>query len=186
MKKIPTVFRQDRENKPVLVVDEVHPKCQWVLDGQGIAIVKYDGTSCMVKDGVLYKRYEHHVDSPIPWGFIAAQDPDPNTGKQPGWLEVGNGPEDKWHREALGIHLMVSGALKDGTYELIGPKVNGNKQMAEEHIFISHGCMEAEGVERTFEGMKEWLETHDYEGIVFHHADGRMAKIRRKDFGFKW
>ena len=27
---------------------------------------------------------------------------------------------------------------------------------------------------------------HVVEGIVWHHPDGRMVKIKRKDFGFKW
>ena len=26
----------------------------------------------------------------------------------------------------------------------------------------------------------------DIEGIVWHHPDGRMAKIKRRDFGLSW
>jgi hypothetical protein len=30
-------------------------------------------------------------------------------------------------------------------------------------------------------------QTHkDIEGIVWHHPDGRMVKIKKKDFGYKW
>lgn len=32
----------------------------------------------------------------------------------------------------------------------------------------------------------DWLTSHEEEGLVFHHPDGRLAKLRRKDFGIKW
>jgi hypothetical protein len=40
-------------------------------------------------------------------------------------------------------------------------------------------------VNRSFEALKKYLELNDMEGIVFHHPDGRMAKIRKTDFGIK-
>ena len=58
MKKIPSLFKRDYEGAR-FVYDEVVPGCEWVLDGEGVATVKYDGTSCMVRDGVLYKRYDY-------------------------------------------------------------------------------------------------------------------------------
>jgi hypothetical protein len=47
-----------------------------------------------------------------------------------------------------------------------------------------------EHVPRDFEGLRSFLKTldsrfspgHLAEGIVFHHPDGRRAKIKRKDF----
>ncbi len=49
-----------------------------------------------------------------------------------------------------------------------------------------------EAVPRTFEALKVLLEKlesrfspgHLAEGIVFHHSDGRRAKIKRKDFAY--
>ena len=39
----------------------------------------------------------------------------------------------------------------------------------------------------TFESIRDMLEKGTgSEGIVWHHPDGRMAKIKRKDFGFDW
>ena len=32
------------------------------------------------------------------------------------------------------------------------------------------------------EGLAEWLTARRYEGIVWHHPDGRMAKLKRRDF----
>ena len=36
---------------------------------------------------------------------------------------------------------------------------------------------------RTFDGIREFLAPLDIEGIVFHHPDGRMVKIRKDDYG---
>lgn len=37
-----------------------------------------------------------------------------------------------------------------------------------------------------FEGIKGFLAENVIEGLVWHHPDGRMAKIKRRDFGLKW
>ncbi|HYM24449.1 MAG TPA: hypothetical protein VEU08_14635 [Vicinamibacterales bacterium] len=35
----------------------------------------------------------------------------------------------------------------------------------------------------TFEGLREYFQENLEEGVMFVHADGRMAQIRRRDFG---
>ena len=36
-------------------------------------------------------------------------------------------------------------------------------------------------------GLKKFFEVNKFlEGVVWHHPDGRMVKIKRKDFGYKW
>jgi hypothetical protein len=69
---------------------------------------------------------------------------------------------------------------------LIGPKVNSNKDDATDHILVPHGDINYPEFPRTFEAIKAFLETFKGEGVVFHHPDGRMCKIKRRDFGFKW
>jgi hypothetical protein len=88
-------------------------------------------------------------------------------------------PATKWHRQAFDADL------PDGTYELVGPKVQSNRYGLDTHQLWRHGSVIVE-VERTREALIEWLATHDEEGLVFHHPDGSMAKIRRKDFGLRW
>lgn len=34
-------------------------------------------------------------------------------------------------------------------------------------------------------GLRSYLANKDIEGIVWHHPDGRMVKIKGKDFGLK-
>ena len=33
-----------------------------------------------------------------------------------------------------------------------------------------------------FDALAIWLHAHPYEGIVWHHPDGRMAKLKARDF----
>lgn len=180
MKKIISLFQRNYEGDR-LVRDEIVPGAEWVVAGEGVATRKYDGTCCLVKGGVLYKRYDAKHGKPAPFGFLPAQDPDPVTGHWPGWLETGNGNEDKWHREAF-----QQGPFEDGTYELVGPKVQKNPEGFDKHHLIAHA--EAErypDCPRTFTELREWFVGRNIEGVVWHHPDGRMVKIKAKDFGHK-
>src|SRR5882762_4427721 len=108
-------------------------------------------------------------------------DYDPVTGKTVGWVPVSDSPEDQWHR-----HALRAGTFQNGTYELVGPKVNGNKDGFVEHILVPHGQVHVSTAPRTFDGLKSWLVAATIEGLVWWHPDGRMAKIKRRDFGLKW
>lgn len=189
MKKIPTVFERDWNGDRSRVVDQVHPGCEWVLAGEGVPTYKLDGTCCMVRDGKLYKRREVRGNDQAPDGFDEV-DYDKETGKAVGWVPVGDGPDDSYHREAWERYTaLADGALADGTYELVGPKVQGNPERLILHALIRHGANPVHPQTplppRSFEGLREWLTGRDIEGIVFHHPDGRMAKIKLRDFGLK-
>jgi hypothetical protein len=175
MKKIISLFVRDYDGNR-LVRDEIVSGAEWVIHGDGVATRKYDGTCCMVKDGKLYKRYDVKNGRVAPSNFIPAQDPDKVTGHWPGWVPVGAGNEDKWHREAF------KGNETDGTYELCGPQVQGNPEGFETHVLIQHGKTILEDAPRSYEGIKTYLESKNIEGIVWHHNDGRMVKIKKKDF----
>ena len=41
-------------------------------------------------------------------------------------------------------------------------------------------------VERTFDGIKKWLEEHNEEGLVFWLDGEPVCKIKRTDFGLEW
>lgn len=187
MIKIPTMFVRDMTKQPALVTPEWHPDCLWVRDGQGIATRKYDGTSCLMRHGKLYKRRELRPGDTAPSDFESLGT-DENTGKTIGWVPVGDGPEDRWHREALDFAALP---LPDGTHELLGPKVQGNKDNdcypPGVHVLQPHaGAMKFPDAPREFEPLRAWLTARRIEGLVWHHPDGRMAKIKRRDFGLKW
>jgi hypothetical protein len=183
MKKIPTIFLSDWIGKVRTITNQINPLCQWVIDGEGFATRKIDGTCCLVKDGNLYKRREVKSEKNTPDNFIF-EDKDEKTGKTFGWVPISSNTEDKYHVSAWEKQKH----LVDGTYELIGKNIQGNPEHLTENILVKHG----EGlsgilpdVPRSFDELKQWMDGKDIEGIVFHHQDGRKAKIKLRDFGLK-
>jgi hypothetical protein len=177
MKKIISLFERNYDGDG-LVHDEIVLGAEWVADGEGIATRKWDGTCCMIRDGKIYKRYDAKKGKTPPKDFEPAQDYDQVTGHMPGWVPVGDGPEDQWHREGF----KNSGNSANGTYELVGPKLQGNPEKLDFHQLIPHGVHILENVPRTFDGLRNYLKDVEFEGIVWHHPDSQMVKIKRKDF----
>src|SRR6185503_7464196 len=143
---------------------------EWVVAGEGIATEKFDGTACLVQGGKLFKRYDAKqqptqpaapgqstpklkAPKPLPAGFVPTQDPDPVTGHWPGWVPVGDGPEDKWYRTVLAD----AAVLPDGTYELIGPKFQTNPHKRETHELIRHGLIFHSDAPRTYAGLRDFF-----------------------------
>lgn len=189
MRKIPTVFERDWNGDRSRVLDQPVAECQWVFDGEGVATRKHDGTAVAVINGSVFKRHEIKPGKDAPAAFLKL-DHDEETGKTVGWVPAGDGPEDKWLREAVAdsVHPergFPAVTLPDGTFELVGPKIQGNPEGYETHRLIRHSDAEPYIVPRTFEGMRALLSALNVEGFVFHHEDGRMAKIKARDFGIK-
>lgn len=199
MKKIKTLFKIDRQTNRA--IDEINPGMNWVIEGKGVATLKVDGSSCMVKDGELYKRYDKKLKpyyskqlragikfeitedcfNQLPPDTIPCEEkPDPVTLHHPHWVKVDkNKDEDKFHIEAL---KSVSANLPDGTYELIGEKINSNPYKMSGHSLVRHGSTILSVPDRSFGAMKLFLEGLDGEGVVFYNEEtGDMCKVRKKD-----
>lgn len=58
------------------------------------------------------------------------------------------------------------GIVPDGTYEAIGPHFRSNPHNLDTDILKPHGKDIVE-LDRSFEGIRTYLETHVIEGIVF-------------------
>jgi len=181
MKKIPTVFMRDPENMSRLL-NEPHPDCAWVFAGEGTATQKYDGMCCKIVGGVLLKRREVKKGNPEPENFMFEQ-LDEITGKKVGWVSTyPDDPSDKYFYEAFDADMPPD----DGTYELVGPKVQGNPESLPVHQLIAHAtAFQYDNVPVDIDLLQQWLIGKDIEGLVWHHPDGRMAKIKLKDFGIK-
>lgn len=184
MKKIPTLFEREFANHKVVgISDKVTPGMEWVFEGKGEATVKYDGTCCAIIDGKFYKRYDAKRGKIPPEGAIPCCDPDPITGHHPHWLLVDESqPDSKWHIKA---REAMPGNLPDGTYEAIGPHFQSNPHNMCCDQLIPHG-KDWITVERSFEGIREYLRLHAIEGIVFWKDGEPQCKIKRSDFGFEW
>lgn len=180
MQKIPTLFRRDPADLKH-VLPEVTPGCEWVLNGEGVATRKYDGTCVLVRNGAMFARREVKPGKQPPPDFELIET-DPATGKSVGWVPVTDAPEYARHWEAYERECMAPfDRPADGTYELCGPKVNGNPEALPGHALIPHGCTEMDAP-RAFEALRDYLLDQPHEGIVWHHPDGRMAKLKRRDF----
>lgn len=187
MKKIPTLFKRIYEgNKIIALQNEVDPSLRWVMSGEGIATVKIDGACCAMINGVFYRRYDAKKGKPIPAGAIKCQEEaDPVTGHLPCWVQVDwDNPADKWFVEAK-ITADLPFDVSDGTYEAVGPHFQSNPYKLGRDTLIKHGEQVIE-VERSFEGIREYLSAHNIEGIVFWKDGEPQCKIKRSDFGLKW
>jgi len=173
MQKIPTMFLRDESVKGHPVLPVVKPECQWVLDGEGEATVKHDGTNVKIQSGTLWKRQKPKDRDYDEASYVPCARTD---------------PADRWAFEAFDRVEKV----RDGVYELVGPKVQGNPDHLPAHALIcvvppaDELVIPADHFYRTFDGIRDFLARNQYEGIVFHHCDGRMAKIKRRDFGLPW
>lgn len=183
MKKIPTLFVRDySEPRAPRLTAALTPGCEWVLDGEGVATRKFDGTCVMLdSDGRWWARREVKAGKTPPPGFMREQH-DETTGKSVGWEPVEQSSFLRFLEEALVPATVENSAgWKPGTYELCGPKINGNPEGFNAHILIPHGMFKV-GAPRTYAGLREYLAEHDWEGLVWHHPDGRMAKIKKRDY----
>lgn len=182
MRKIPTLFERDWEGDRSRVLTTVVAGCGWVLEGEGVATRKYDGTAIMLDEqGAWWSRRAVKEGATPPEGWYGVTEPDPETGKIEGWEPVEQSPFAKFWREAYEF----GDDWQPGTYELVGPKINGNPERTLTHQLIGHAGAERYIVPRSFDEMGELLAELDVEGFVFQHPDGRMAKIKKRDFGLK-
>lgn len=184
MQKIPTLFMRDPVDR-AHVTSEVNPVCQWVISGEGVPTRKYDGTCVMFDGQQWWARREVKNGKAAPLHFRPVTT-DLVTGNMMGWEPIEQSAFAKYHAEALeysnSLGLEVLG-WDAGTYELIGPKINGNPEQYPQHTLISHEYAEIlDNAPRSFVDLRDWLRLLPYEGVVWHHPNGRMAKLKRRDF----
>lgn len=212
MKKIPTMFRRDFQNHKVIkIYDEfTNEDCETALR-IGEATLKIDGAACAVFNGQLYKRFDFGKAKKIPEGrkiIFCESGPDPITGHWPAWILCERlDPADKWFYAAWENYFSdwkPNGLDRlDWTYEAIGPHFQGNPYHLEKDTLSRHGkhnlasffprgyrigklARAAQIYPRTFEGVKNFLEDHTCEGIVFWLHGKPCCKIKRSDFGLPW
>ena len=183
MEKIPTLFERDDRFR---VVDKPREECRWVFDGEGIGTEKLDGTNVRltVRSGQLVRLEKRRNPT-------AAQK---RQGIVDGWYAETDehAADDKWILAAA-LATDVS-AWPDGEHscEALGPRIQGNPLGLEEHRCVPFNLTVPTfaDIPRDYSGLRAFLAElssefapgHPAEGIVFHHPDGRRAKIKRKDF----
>jgi hypothetical protein len=189
MKKMSTLFKVVYHNngEPGIISNEIRSENSWVFSesDQVIATVKWDGTAAMIKDGVIFKRYDAKQGKSPPVGAIPCDEfPDPISGHWPHWVECSKyNLNDKYFIEAFGNGI----GFGDGTYELCGEKIGTNAENICGLALYKHGTSIITTLHWSFDGIRDYLGNglNNVEGIVFHHIDGRMCKIRKGDFGYE-
>lgn len=193
MRKIPSLYVRGADGS---LTGQINPACEWVVRGEGVSTRKLDGSCCLYRFGRLWRR--HQVGRETPIGFQEV-DRDLVTGKVFGWVPVGDGPADQWHREGLrsnldgsalphAVALGMTGLdmLENTTYELLGPKVNGNAERQPIHWLAEHGRIKLDlAGAPSLDALRWWLEGKDVEGVVWWHPDGRRAKLKLRDLGLE-
>jgi hypothetical protein len=183
MEKIPTIFDRGDGFK---VMDKVRKGCEWVFAGEGRATEKVDGTNIR-----LTIRAGHVVRVEKRRNPTKAQK---QQGVIDGWYVDTDeySKDDKWILEAVKGTDVAGWPDGEHSAEALGPHIQGNVLGLSKHLCVPFNLEipAYENVPRSFGGLKEFITKlesrfspgHLAEGIVFHHPDGRRAKIKRKDF----
>lgn len=207
MKKIPTLFKKqyDKNGRYMGVI----PKYNIPIDPKQriVAVtVKYDGTACAIIDGKLYKRYDVKPGRKKPEDAIFCEGYIADRPHNPSWIPCKrNHIEDKYYWAAYNRgysyqdeDLSFAHDLCDGTYELIGKHIQNNPYNLQSEILVRHGA-DIVGImplwgdpTEAYNYFKDILDIAWIEGLVLWTTDEYfnlskpIAKIRKKDFGFKW
>ena len=190
MKKIPTLFKKIyNPDGRYMLSEEVTPGMEMILEGYGLATVKWDGTPVYYNGTYWYKRYDNNKLKQVPEGSIPCiTAPDPITGHWPFWTPVlVKDKSDKHIVAAIQNYINYGCAqLAPGTYEAIGPGINGNHYNLGVATLKYHGDRIITDFPRDFQRMGMWLKDHAIEGVVFWLNGKPMCKIKRSDFGHPW
>lgn len=196
MKKIPTLLPKDPNDLGKIIAGPV------TISVTHFAI-KIDGTSCLIKDGKPYCRYDaklfkkkrgkitatytpEELSKNLPEGAIPCQEPDTVSGHWPHWVPVlETKPEHQYILEGFNsLEIKI-----DGTYECIGPKVQNNPHGEESHKWVHHVSEKLifpvqDWETDPFNFFKELFADFGWEGLVAYNEIEPVAKIRRSDYGF--
>jgi hypothetical protein len=196
MNKVPTLFVRDPKNMS-RVLPEINPEAAWVLDGHdAVATVKKDGTNVavLVWDGpyevVLKRRNPSREEKdaaeregrpkPEPIYVVAKRDD----------------PADKHIFAAVDATDFSGWPEGYHSCEALGPKIQGGVEsdvpvlypflLRPELIESPRLVPDFWSVNDLYVLVEDFLRDTPIEGIVWHGKDGKMAKIKRRDFGLPW
>lgn len=209
MKKMPIIFDMTFDNegeREVLhtIREEIRDLVNKTL-AEGNRIVptfKRDGTAVFCDaDGKWFTRRAVKTGKQAPEGFIALET-DPNTGTTFGWEPKESSPMKKFLNKAIEKFIQDNGVEppRNTTFELLGPKINGNPEHVDADELRIHGNEKATNFptiqeilvnNEPFEMLKPIFtdfRARHIEGVVFWTADedGNLIeprfKVRCKDF----
>ena len=185
MDKIPTLFDRGPDFK---VIDKVRAGCEWVFQGEGAATEKLDGTNIRltIRSGEIVRVEKRRNPNKV----------QKKKGIVDGWYVDADAysPEDRWIHEAAGNTDVSDWPDGEHSCEALGPRIQGNPLNLDRHLCVPFDLQipEYDLGKRDYAALKSLLADLESrfspgapaEGVVFHHPDGRRAKIKRKDFAY--
>lgn len=187
-RKMTALFEIDRVKH--VGTDVVNEKSAWVFTEPAVATVKRDGTGVLITaEGEVLVRRSVKKGKRAPNGFRLAE-VDAFTGHMFGVEPVAQSGFKAMMEEAM---PKTGQLLEPGTYELCGPKVNGNPERLEAHVLIRHGAevlpvipdmrtVEPGEAHALLKPIFAELREKGVEGVVWWGADDKRVKLRVKDF----
>lgn len=209
MKKMPVIFdlhfneEGDREVMHT-IREEIRDLVNKTLTDGGsiVPTFKRDGTAVFCDaNGAWFTRRAVRPGKETPEGFIPLET-DPNTGITFGWEPKESSSMKKFLNRAIDRFVEDNGSEppKDTTFELLGPKINGNPEKVAADELRIHGqeqatefptiedILDSDDPFKMLEPIFADFRTRNIEGIVFWTADkdGGLIeprfKVRCKDF----
>jgi len=188
MNKIKTIFKRDWEgNKKVIneYIEEINSEA--LLGLYATATEKLDGTNVRI-------TVRNHIPVRVEKRRNPSGEQKLDGIEEPWYIDADkSNSSDKWIFD--GIKNTDFSGIMDGEWsgELIGKNIQGNPLKLSNNRIVFFTLDQApifENVPITYEGLKEWLPKQKskygndcgIEGIVWHLVDGRMYKIKVKDF----
>lgn len=182
MKKIPTLFLRDTVN-PLMVTRKISPVCEWVARDEGLAYRKWDGQPILLQDGLMYKRYTGDLKEYSGNPLAAISCGEDGDGTPIWWVLVTYCNGDRHILAAMETQRLW-GKDNNGTYEIVGPNFCHNRESRDKDVLMKHVSHDIfPRAPANFLELVEWIRKLDIEGLVWHHPDGRMAKIKKCDLG---
>lgn len=187
--KIKSPFiRKNNEKGDYVVTSEIEPGYEWIFDKGVTAVDKLHGTNICVNIS------DKHLDSIDNRSTRVMQNGTiPTKGNVTKFIVGVMNACNRW-------------SIEDGKYygELIGPDINGNLHSTPEYLFVPFNYLRSKchwhswvqnKYPKDFNSISEWFKELPSllskrlfdknvlaEGLIFYHADGRMAKLRRDMF----
>ena len=185
MQKIPTLFLRDEANM-ARVTREVNPEAAWVLAGEGTPTRKRDGTNVRI-DVWRAKRGVYDAALEV-WKRRNPTREEKAAGAEPGYiLARREDPADKHIFAAVRETDFADWPEGQWPCEALGPKIQGGVESDVPCLYaFSLWPERLPEFPRTFDGIRDFLEANEIEGIVWQRENGDMSKVKRRDFSLPW
>lgn len=191
MIRLPSLFLREYRNGHILkAIPLVRMGYEWVMKGQGVATVLFDGYGAYVLAGQGYLYREYPPGHDIPEGAVELPN---NLAEQiatayrmPLLVPINNSAIREKDDLFAALSDMILDAhsdvasLPDGYYSIIGSFYRNPYGL--ERAYLVRDDLLVVDVQRTFVGISSYLKDHNIYGLVFWKDGLPQCVVKRNDF----